>query len=176
MRSLNNLLERFHQSFFFYMLPSPWRYISIGVYMPPFLIMCAGLLLSAMSLWLQSGDWLYYRALEVSKGTSDPPLLPGFMWASYTIILSRCMRVVNVFCCCPRCVGVRVCGKRDLDIFYKLMKERWSTESQITSFGLFFLIVDCCTQMTSASSRQAGCHSLGGRDQSRTPCLCFWEL
>lgn len=31
-RSLNNLLERFHQSFFFYLLPATNRYISIGVY------------------------------------------------------------------------------------------------------------------------------------------------
>lgn len=29
-RSLNNLLERFHQSYFFYLLPSTDRYISIG--------------------------------------------------------------------------------------------------------------------------------------------------
>ena len=35
-RSLNNLLERFHQSFFFYLLPSTDRYVSIGLYMPPF--------------------------------------------------------------------------------------------------------------------------------------------
>lgn len=30
MRSLNNLLERFHQSYFFYLLPSTDRYVSIG--------------------------------------------------------------------------------------------------------------------------------------------------
>ncbi|GFR89960.1 glycosylphosphatidylinositol anchor attachment 1 protein [Elysia marginata] len=35
-RSLNNLLERFHQSFFFYLLPSTNRYVSIGMYMPAF--------------------------------------------------------------------------------------------------------------------------------------------
>lgn len=29
-RSLNNLLERFHQSYFFYLLPSTDTYISIG--------------------------------------------------------------------------------------------------------------------------------------------------
>ncbi|KAK3085911.1 hypothetical protein FSP39_010424 [Pinctada imbricata] len=40
-RSLNNLLERFHQSFFFYILPSTSRYISIGMYMPPFGLICA---------------------------------------------------------------------------------------------------------------------------------------
>lgn len=40
-RSLNNLLERFHQSFFFYILPATERYISIGLYMPPFGLICA---------------------------------------------------------------------------------------------------------------------------------------
>ncbi|KAH9361974.1 hypothetical protein HPB48_003617 [Haemaphysalis longicornis] len=34
--SLNNLLERFHQSFFFYLLPSTRRYVSIGLYSPAF--------------------------------------------------------------------------------------------------------------------------------------------
>ncbi|KAL8596826.1 hypothetical protein ACOMHN_027155 [Nucella lapillus] len=44
-RSLNNLLERFHQSFFFYLLPSTDRYVSIGIYMPPFaLIATAGVI------------------------------------------------------------------------------------------------------------------------------------
>ncbi|WAR12524.1 GPAA1-like protein, partial [Mya arenaria] len=37
-RSLNNLLERFHQSFFFYLLPGTQRYVSIGLYMIPFAI------------------------------------------------------------------------------------------------------------------------------------------
>ncbi|KFM78527.1 Glycosylphosphatidylinositol anchor attachment 1 protein, partial [Stegodyphus mimosarum] len=32
-RSLNNLLEKFHQSFFFYLLPSVRNYVSIGLYM-----------------------------------------------------------------------------------------------------------------------------------------------
>jgi len=34
LRSLNNLLERFHQSFFFYILASTERFVSIGNYMP----------------------------------------------------------------------------------------------------------------------------------------------
>ncbi|XP_074644324.1 GPI-anchor transamidase component GPAA1-like isoform X2 [Tubulanus polymorphus] len=51
-RGLNNLLERFHQSFFFYLLPATHRYVSIGNYMPPFGVMALGLLLKALSLWL----------------------------------------------------------------------------------------------------------------------------
>ncbi|EPZ35858.1 Gaa1-like, GPI transamidase component domain-containing protein [Rozella allomycis CSF55] len=33
-RSVNNILERFHQSFFFYLLPDQLHYISISYYMP----------------------------------------------------------------------------------------------------------------------------------------------
>jgi len=51
-RSLNNLLERFHQSFFFYILPSAERYVSIGVYMPPFGILALPIVIKALSLWL----------------------------------------------------------------------------------------------------------------------------
>lgn len=31
LRSLNNLLERFHQSFFFYLRPGTERFVSIGI-------------------------------------------------------------------------------------------------------------------------------------------------
>ena len=50
-RSLNNLLERFHQSFFFYLLPSTSRYVSIGMYMPAFGFLAGGMLLLALKLW-----------------------------------------------------------------------------------------------------------------------------
>jgi len=50
-RSLNNLLERFHQSFFFYVLCSGSRYISIGMYMPMFGLLAIGFLISALGIW-----------------------------------------------------------------------------------------------------------------------------
>lgn len=52
-RSLNNLLERFHQSFFFYLLSANDRYISIGAYMPSLGLMCGALLIRAFALWLR---------------------------------------------------------------------------------------------------------------------------
>lgn len=55
-RSLNNLLEHFHQSFFFYLLPSASRYVSIGLYLPVPLLIAAALVLQAVDLWEQTGD------------------------------------------------------------------------------------------------------------------------
>ncbi|KAJ1963269.1 Glycosyl phosphatidyl inositol protein transamidase complex subunit, partial [Dipsacomyces acuminosporus] len=55
MRSLNNLLEHFHQSFFFYILPANEKYISIGDYIPAVGLMVASLLVQAMQLWWMQG-------------------------------------------------------------------------------------------------------------------------
>ncbi|KAG8261111.1 Glycosylphosphatidylinositol anchor attachment 1 protein [Homalodisca vitripennis] len=52
LRSLNNLLERFHQSFFFYLLPDTDRYVSIGIYMPCMELLAGALFLKAFTLWL----------------------------------------------------------------------------------------------------------------------------
>lgn len=38
LRSINNLLEHFHQSFFFYFLLAPNRFVSIGTYLPAVLL------------------------------------------------------------------------------------------------------------------------------------------
>ncbi|CAB3978390.1 Glycosylphosphatidylinositol anchor attachment 1 [Paramuricea clavata] len=53
-RSLNSLLESFHQSFFFYLLSSTSRYVSIGLYMPPLGCVMIGPILAAISCWISS--------------------------------------------------------------------------------------------------------------------------
>uniref|UniRef100_A0A8B9N0C6 GPI-anchor transamidase component GPAA1 n=1 Tax=Accipiter nisus TaxID=211598 RepID=A0A8B9N0C6_9AVES len=52
-RKLNNLLERLHQSYFFYLLPSLSRFVSIGVYMPAFGFLILVLVLKALDLWMK---------------------------------------------------------------------------------------------------------------------------
>jgi glycosylphosphatidylinositol transamidase len=47
-RSLNNLLERFNRSYWFYLLPSTRRYLSIGYYMIPFALITCPLILTAL--------------------------------------------------------------------------------------------------------------------------------
>merc|ERR1712150_195864 len=54
-RSMNNLLERFHQSFFSYLLPETGRYVSIGLYMPPFGLIVAPILIKAIAMWIGYG-------------------------------------------------------------------------------------------------------------------------
>ncbi|XP_057947737.1 uncharacterized protein LOC131143453 [Malania oleifera] len=53
-RSVNNLLEKFHQSFFLYLLTSPSKFVSVGVYMIAFALLIAPLPMVAASLYAAS--------------------------------------------------------------------------------------------------------------------------
>lgn len=70
-RSLNNLLERFHQSFFFYLLPSTSRYVSIGMYMPPFGLMMLASLIKGLTLWVACGDMKEKKEQEAKKAAAE---------------------------------------------------------------------------------------------------------
>lgn len=54
-RSLNNLLEHFHQSFFFYLLMQADRFVSIGTYLPSAMLVAINFTIMAIALWTRSG-------------------------------------------------------------------------------------------------------------------------
>lgn len=55
-RSLNNLLEHLHQSFFFYLLMQSNRFVSIGTYLPSAMAVAAGFTIMAIHLWVKSAQ------------------------------------------------------------------------------------------------------------------------
>ncbi|KAG5960309.1 hypothetical protein E4U56_004391 [Claviceps arundinis] len=55
-RSLNNLLEHLHQSFFFYLLMQRDRFVSIGTYLPSAMLLAANFTIMAIYLWVKSGQ------------------------------------------------------------------------------------------------------------------------
>lgn len=80
-RSLNNLLEKLHQSFFFYLLLSTQRFVSVGNYLPAAMIVAGGFTITALGLWGQSGkiglDARHPSEQEVGKsGNEKEELIP----------------------------------------------------------------------------------------------------
>jgi len=75
-RKLNHLLERLHQSFFFYLLPALSRFVSIGLYMPAvgFLLLVLGL--KALELWMQLHEAGVGPEEPGGASGPSPPLLP----------------------------------------------------------------------------------------------------
>ncbi|KAF2018334.1 Glycosylphosphatidylinositol:protein transamidase, GAA1 component [Aaosphaeria arxii CBS 175.79] len=54
-RSLNNLLEHLHQSFFFYLLLQANRFVSIGTYLPSAMLIAMNFSITSIALWVLSG-------------------------------------------------------------------------------------------------------------------------
>ena len=60
-RSLNNLLEHLHQSFFFYLLMQANRFVSIGTYLPSAMLIAGNFTIMAIAVWLRTGYHLTDR-------------------------------------------------------------------------------------------------------------------
>jgi glycosylphosphatidylinositol transamidase len=63
---MNNLLERLHASFFFYLLTSAQSFIKIGGYLPAAVIMSVAMTFGGLALWAEAG-WLQTHTVEPSK-------------------------------------------------------------------------------------------------------------
>ncbi|NXP05286.1 GPAA1 protein, partial [Thinocorus orbignyianus] len=74
-RKLNNLLERLHQSYFFYLLPSLSRFVSIGVYMPAFGFL---ILVLILKISFRDGALEERGGLGMEGGVSKPSPLLSF--------------------------------------------------------------------------------------------------
>lgn len=71
-RSLNNLLEHFHQSFFFYLLMQANRFVSIGTYLPSAMLVAINFSIMAIALWVRSGRASSPKVASTFKDGSEP--------------------------------------------------------------------------------------------------------
>lgn len=69
-RSLNNLLEHLHQSFFFYLLMHPGRFVSIGTYLPSAMLIAGNFTIMALALWLRTGYYISANSFSARAGPS----------------------------------------------------------------------------------------------------------
>jgi len=71
-RSLNNLLEHLHQSFFFYLLMHKDRFVSIGTYLPSAMLIAVNFTIMAILMWVKSG----MERSEQKLTTATQPSVP----------------------------------------------------------------------------------------------------
>lgn len=67
LRSVNNLLEKFHQSFFFYFLVTPKHFISISHYIPIIGLLLLSYFLTIFILFFRRSNWLDTNHLNIKK-------------------------------------------------------------------------------------------------------------
>ncbi|XP_069587806.1 glycosylphosphatidylinositol anchor attachment 1 protein [Ranitomeya imitator] len=84
-RKLNNLSERLHQSYFFYLLPSLSRFVSIGIYMPAIGFIILILILRALDLWIKLSRTEMMS--EDGAGDGDAVSRPGILQLATPIVI-----------------------------------------------------------------------------------------
>ena len=82
-RSLNNLLEHLHQSFFFYLLLHANKFVSIGTYLPAAMLIAANFTIMAIALWVQSGRPAPPPNPAATKPTEGPATKLRFIKSNY---------------------------------------------------------------------------------------------
>jgi maltodextrin utilization protein YvdJ len=60
LRTMNNLLERLHASFFFYILTTPSSFLKIGSYLPSVVLVAVSLMLGGLREWVNAG-WMVVK-------------------------------------------------------------------------------------------------------------------
>jgi len=70
---MNNLLERLHASFFFYIMTGPQRFLKIGFYLPSAILISVAMMFHGLSTWVDAG-WVQEHtdhAASEQKNTTD---------------------------------------------------------------------------------------------------------
>ncbi|KAL9246127.1 hypothetical protein vseg_019701 [Gypsophila vaccaria] len=97
-RSVNNLLEKFHQSFFLYLLTGPNKFVSVGVYMIAFALLIAPLPIVAASLYSDAvkGD----PNPDTSKSLSHSNSTNSWRWlhAAKTVFIVHIWAIFVALC------------------------------------------------------------------------------
>lgn len=78
LRTMNNLLERLHASFFFFLLVRPTTFMKIGSYLPSAILIGVALLFSGLREWVNAG-WVLVPGEEV-KGEKAGGSMPERKW------------------------------------------------------------------------------------------------
>ena len=76
LRTTNNLLERLHASFFFYLLVGTTTFMKIGSYLPAPILVSTAMLFSGLGEWTQA-RWVQEADVPDEKGNESAP---GARW------------------------------------------------------------------------------------------------
>ncbi|KAI0670404.1 Gaa1-domain-containing protein [Trametes maxima] len=70
LRTCNNLLERLHASFFFYLLVGPGTFMKIGSYLPSAVLIGTAMLFTGLGEWIRAG-WADALSAPIDGGDDD---------------------------------------------------------------------------------------------------------
>ncbi|KAF8892461.1 Gaa1-like protein [Infundibulicybe gibba] len=93
LRTMNNLLERLHASFFFYILTDFEQFLKIGSYLPSAVLLSVAMMFTGLGLWVDAGWLRDHKTTEKADAASvgwtrrERPVIPalGIMLSTHVL-------------------------------------------------------------------------------------------
>jgi GPI-anchor transamidase subunit GAA1 len=96
MKTMNNLLERLHASFFFYIMPHPHSFNKIGTYIPSAILISVSMMFQGLGSWVQAG-WVLRPETEKTELASQWAARPRHVLSSLLIMIFTHLIGAGVF-------------------------------------------------------------------------------
>ncbi|KAH8989189.1 Gaa1-like protein [Lactarius hatsudake] len=114
LRTMNNLLERLHASFFFYIMTTPSSFLKIGSYLPSVVLVAASLMFGGLGEWVKAG-WVEvkdeHRPSEKEKVANATPNCHKKKWITRRRDLLDAFMVVVASHLAGLSIFVVICGE-----------------------------------------------------------------
>ncbi|THU87227.1 Gaa1-domain-containing protein [Dendrothele bispora CBS 962.96] len=123
LRTSNNLLERLHASFFFYIMTAPNRFMKIGNFLPSAVLISVAMMFTGLKEWSDSG-WTQETLRNAEKSTETQA--PGWTRRPRPVLRALCIMISS------HLLGVAT---------YLLMNSGWDGQNSIG--GMLVLTMAC---------------------------------
>ncbi|TNY19340.1 GPI-anchor transamidase [Rhodotorula diobovata] len=125
-RSLNNLLERFHQSFFLYLMTSVDSFVAVGNYLAAPILLGAGLTIQGLMTWAEAAAGAQgARPLKRAVGVLGAAAAAGAAQLRLVEAVDPTMSIHQVLLAATSPTGLWVLWR----VFAREEAERWATEA-----------------------------------------------
>ena len=116
---MNNLLERPHASFFFYLLVGPTTFMKIGSYLPAAVLVSTAMLFGGLGEWVNA-RWIQVSEPPIEKGEGGPTGQNRTRWVSRSRPVSTALLVI---------AGTHLAG---VILFYSLTNSLVTSRKQVS--------------------------------------------
>lgn len=146
-RSLNNLLERLHQSFFFYLKTTPNRFISIGLYFPPIALILFPIALKAATIWLSRPELNTTKALFMLMGLHSLAVFLRWVLNNLDWILIPCLSKLLPEVEIKTDTFAIISGALLSSVFFLSLFLHWNTGKDVREAMYCFCLLELATSL-----------------------------
>lgn len=98
LRTVNNLLERLHASFFFYILTSPDNFLKIGSYLPSAVLISIAMIFGGLKVWVDAGWICHLDAVpQASEDVSSVPAVTRWSRRQRPVLKALSIMIITHF-------------------------------------------------------------------------------